>query len=170
MTIPPTCLSLSNVTLLDVGHNHIVNIPKDIRNMTNLQELWINHNPLTDLSLDLTKCKNLKKIDCRFTLVTKVKKEFSTLEKLVELDMEGCPLKENLMHLLNEGFLGLKSYLERKNDKRCMKEQLHNALIDGLYMSTDPEQIFRMVNDTFALVNHEPVEFWKKLVHYAVRI
>eukprot|EP01039_Chlorochromonas_danica_P006431 gene6431-7093_t len=100
MTMPSPLWSdedlTENLKRLDLSHNHITEIPKQISNFVNLREIWLSHNPLTIFPAGLLMLKKLEVIDISHTQIAEIPTLVIDLEHLLVFDWRHTPLEKHL--------------------------------------------------------------------------
>lgn len=149
--IPPSVFALKSLYRLDLSLNSISEIPDSIGNLTNLRQLWANENPLTRLSPSIANCKHLTTLELSCTLIAKLPKELVKLPKLVEINLDGCPLNPSLESIYKQGFNPLWEDLQRKLDRRFYREEVFKRLKDTVYPGESP---YALMDTTLEVFQH----------------
>ncbi|GBG32967.1 Leucine-rich repeat protein lrrA [Hondaea fermentalgiana] len=91
--------ALSGLVRLDVGHNDLETLPKEVAKLARLEQLWVNDNPrLSSLPSDLTHCHRLRVVDARRTSLRNLPAGLGTLPNLIAIDLRGIEvLKSKLV-------------------------------------------------------------------------
>jgi len=104
--------------------------------------LWLNDNPLRELPVEIAACHKLKELDLKNTFIITLPRELSNLASLLNLNLDGCPMKDSLAMSYTKGMHQIHTDLRRKEDRKLYKEQLFNQLTEWVYPSEPKEDVF----------------------------
>jgi Leucine-rich repeat (LRR) protein len=97
--LPKEIGRLRSLTKLDISFNQIPEIPDTIGNLSKLQELHLNHNKLTTLPASLCKLENLRHCPLEVNLLTHVpavlKIDGSSIANLIFFDIRGVRVESD---------------------------------------------------------------------------
>lgn len=132
-TFPPQLLgneSILSLKRLDLSHNSISVIPKEISSLLNLKELWLQHNPIVTFPVGLQDMPKLEVIDISHTLIEEIPTEIANLTKLYEVDWRSTPLSANLAKCGVEvnDILKLRKHLQALDTRKQLEIQLFEYL------------------------------------------
>jgi Leucine-rich repeat (LRR) protein len=83
-----------NLTYLDISHNKISEIPKEIGLLVSLKEFLCSHNKMSQLPYEMGDLKNLHRLDARKNNIQKIPTSLSKIDVINYLDLEDNLLKE----------------------------------------------------------------------------
>ena len=141
---------------LDISHNHIVTIPKEIKLLSNLREIWLSFNPITTFPSELIYLKKLEILDIRHTQITTLPTEMVDLPYLIEFDWRETPLEQ---YLLNEfqiptnALTTLQTVFRNINIRKKTKDALFALLFGEHYIMDADKGYARDVIATFVDVS-----------------
>jgi hypothetical protein len=87
---------LTKLRRLDISHNCVHSIPKEIILCTNLRELWMSYNPIKEFTFEIVKLPRLEVLDIKHTKIHTLPSEVIDLSNLIELDWRETPLEKTL--------------------------------------------------------------------------
>lgn len=102
----------------------------------------MNDNPLREVPIEISECQKLREIDLKNTFIITLPRELSNLANLLNLNLDGCPLKDSLAQTYSDGMASVHRDLRRKEDRKMYKEQLFNQLTEWVYPSEPKEDVF----------------------------
>ena len=77
---------MSNLNILDLSHNQLKTLPKNIDKLINLNFLNINNNILTKIPTDLHKLNNLVLIECEYNQVRIINKKLLSIKNFLNIN------------------------------------------------------------------------------------
>lgn len=138
--------------------------------MPNLQQLWLNDNPLREVPVEIANCSKLRELDLKNTYVITLPRELANLACLLNLNLEGCPMKESLNNSYARGMSQIHTDLRRKEDRKIYKEQLFNQLTEWVYPSEPKENVFEQIEIVFNVLKDCNTEMLKRLYRNSQRL
>ena len=84
--MPEELYNLSNLNILDLSHNQLKTLPKNIDKLINLNFLNINNNILTKIPTDLHKLNNLVLIECEYNQVRIINKKLLSIKNFLNIN------------------------------------------------------------------------------------
>ena len=82
---------------------------------------------------------------------------------MLNLNLDGCPLKDSLALTYSEGMASMHRNLRRKEDRKLYKEQLFNQLTEWVYPSEPKEEVFEQIEILFNCLKDCNAEMRQKL-------
>ena len=155
---------------LDLSRNSLSALSPAVARLKQLQQLWVNDNPLQDLPEELSACKQLRVLDVSHTLVRSIRRDLSLLAHLVELNMDGCPLKPSLAAVYSGGMVSVVAYLRRKYDRKVYKNQLFQRLRETMYPEADPIEVMNATCAVFDALKDVDTATLKLFLHNTTRV
>lgn len=167
--VPEKVLTLP-LLRLDLSRNSLSALPRGIGRLTVLQQLWINDNPIRELPEELKSCVQLRVIDASNTLIRAIRRDLSLLTHLVELNLDGCPLKPTLAEVYRGGMVAVVTYLRRKYDRKVYKNQLFQRLRETMYPEADPVAVMNTTCQVFDSLKDVDTAGLKLFLHNTTRV
>lgn len=167
--LPESALALPLVRL-DLSRNSLSALPPSIGRLVLLQQLWVNDNPLTDLPEGLSACIQLRVVDASNTLIRAIRRDLSLLTHLVELNLDGCPLKPSLAEVYRGGMVAVVTDLRRKYDRKLYKNQLFQKLRETMYPEADPVAVMNTTCQVFDALKEVDSAALKLFLHNTTRV
>jgi hypothetical protein len=167
--LPEGVLALPLVRL-DLSRNSLNSLPPGIGRLVLLQQLWVNDNPLTDLPEELCTCIQLRVVDASNTLIRAIRRDLSLLTHLVELNLDGCPLKPSLAEVYRGGMVAVVTHLRRKYDRKMYKNQLFQKLRETMYPEADPVAVMNTTCQVFDALKDVDSVALKLFLHNTTRV
>ena len=69
----------------------------------------------------------------------------ANMTSLLQLTLDGCPMKASLQDKYTEGMVSIHTDLRRKEDRKKFKEQLFDTLTEWIYPSQPKDQVFEKI-------------------------
>lgn len=167
--LPEGVLALPLVRL-DLSRNSLNSLPPGIGRLVLLQQLWVNDNPLIDLPEELCTCIQLRVVDASNTLIRAIRRDLSLLTHLVELNLDGCPLKPSLAEVYRGGMVAVVTHLRRKYDRKIYKNQLFQKLRETMYPEADPVAVMNTTCQVFDALKDVDSVALKLFLHNTTRV
>lgn len=135
---------VSGLVRLDVSHNLLRALPREVGLLSSLEELWVNSNPLQRLPEELSKCSRLSVVDARATQLSTVPTALGELASLVCVDLRGVTtldaavreatrIDEEPAPSPRSQTAGLVLHLKRLGDVGKLTRALSAKLSEGIY-------------------------------------
>lgn len=169
-SIPAAVFQLKNLIRLDLSFNGITTLSTEIRNLNKLKQLWLNDNPLSEVPQELSYCTDLETIDLSNTRISNIPRDIGKLPKLLEINLRGCPLKETISNIHEEGVASIVSHLRRKLDRRDYREKLFKKLKEQIYTEVDVLALMEVTIQIFNILRDYTTNDLKILLHNTARI
>jgi Leucine-rich repeat (LRR) protein len=120
--------------------------------------------------VEIANCKKLRELDLKNTYVITLPRELANLACLLNLNLDGCPMKESLNNSYARGMTQIHTDLRRKEDRKIYKEQLFNQLTEWVYPSEPKENVFEQIEVLFNCLKDCSTEMLKKLLRNCQRM
>ena len=76
------------------------------------QKLYLNDNPLQNIPIALSECNKLTVLDLSNTYVRRLPREMYYVKGFYELNLDGCPLDDDLAQVYSKGIVATMSYFK----------------------------------------------------------
>ena len=97
------------------------------------------------------------------TFIITLPRELSNLASLLYINLDNCPLKDNLSQTYNSGMASIHSEMRRKEDRKIYKERIFDTLTEWIYPSQNKEEVFEKLELLFDNLKDCNTEMLKKL-------